>query len=317
MQAHGWCHNGYHNLPADEVLRRARLARIDALIIKYGDPTFERAVTDAGFAWGTERFAYAGQAAREGNRLADAVDAGARFAVANCEPNDGGGWNGDQAVRAIRTLIDTFRQRHPRVPLYVCADLRRGRSLDAPFVREAARGGTDGWLPMVYPGAFQQGVQEAFDAAYPGATYLGLPCEPVLQTHGAIGEAAVREQVREAHERGARGCSIYVVETASGAELRAVAERPAAPLTPDLLRELALAYRTGSLRLLLEGTPAELAGWARRWCPPPQPTEETGDGPVPADVRCRLDYVRGAIALLDHGEPRQLESWAAYFSRKK
>lgn len=83
MRAYGWCHNGYHHLPAAEVARRARLARLDALIIKYGDPAFERAISAEGLAWGTERFTYAHQAALEGRRLADAVDAGAAFAVGN------------------------------------------------------------------------------------------------------------------------------------------------------------------------------------------------------------------------------------------
>ena len=77
--------------PPDEVVRRARLALVDALIIKYGDPAFERAISAAGLEWGVERFAYAAQPEREADMLADAVDAGARFAVANCEPNDGGG----------------------------------------------------------------------------------------------------------------------------------------------------------------------------------------------------------------------------------
>lgn len=167
MRVLGWCHNGYYNLPAPEVVRRARLARLDGLIIKYGDPAFERAITAAGVAWGIERFAYASQPEREAAMLADAVDAGAAFAVANCEPNDGGGWERADAARAARTMIDAFRARHAKTPLYICADLRRGRSLDAAFVREAARGGIDGWMPMVYPRAFGQSVRAAFDAAYP------------------------------------------------------------------------------------------------------------------------------------------------------
>ena len=176
----GWCHNGYHNAPPDEVVRRARLAQLDALIIKYGDPEFERAITAAGFVWGVERFAYAAQAAREGEMLADAVDAGASFAVANCEPNDGGGWGDAGAADAIRALIDTFGARHASTPLYIAADLRHGRSLDAPFVREASRGGIDGWMALVYPKAFVQTAPAAFDAAYPGARYLGLPSDPVI-----------------------------------------------------------------------------------------------------------------------------------------
>lgn len=262
MQTYGWCHNGYHDLPAAEVARRARLAKLDALIIKYGDPAFERAIAAEGIAWGVERFAYAARAAREGAMLADAVDAGARFAVANCEPNDGGGWDGPGAASAIRALIDAFRRRHASVPLYVCADLRRGRSLDAPFVREAAAGGIDGWQPMVYPGAFQQPVAAAFDAAYPGATYLGLPCAPVIQTYGRIGASVVLGQIAEAKRRTATALSIYAVETATDAELEAVAwAKTGAPADASALREVALAYLRGAFAILDHGSAAELRAW--------------------------------------------------------
>lgn len=271
MDSYGWCHNGYYNLPATEVIRRARLARLDALIIKYGDPNFEREVSSASLRWGVERFAYAAQPEREAAMLADAVDAGASFAVANCEPNDGGGWDAPSAATAIRILIDAFHQRHPTKPLWICADLRRGRSLDAPFVREAARGrrvagetGVTGWMPMVYPKAFGQSVAAAFDAAYPGPTYLGLPCAPVLQTYDAPGPDSVRQQVAEARHRAASALSIYVVETATDDELREVAAaKTEPPPDPAVLRDIAAAYQRGAIAILDHGTPAELAHWGR------------------------------------------------------
>lgn len=264
MILRGWCHNGYHDAPADEVIRRARLARLDALIIKYGDPAFERAIAASGIPWGVERFAYAGQAAREGAMLADAVDAGASFAVANCEPNDGGGWDDAGAASAIRVLIAAFRARHATVPLFIAVDLRRGRSLNAPFVHEAARDGVDGWMPLVYPRAFQQSVVAAFDAAFPGATYLGLPCAPAIQTYDEPGALLVLEQISEAKRRGAAFLSIYIVETATDDELRAVAAAHDAPL-PDraTLREVAAAYVRGAITILDHGTPAELSAWGR------------------------------------------------------
>jgi hypothetical protein len=169
-------------------------------------------------------------------------------------------------------LIDVFRARHPRVPLWICADLRRGRSLDAPFVREAARGGAgpaiDGWMPMVYLKAFGQTVARAFDAAYPGSTYLGLPCAPVIQAYDAIGPAAVREQVIEARKRGATSLSIYVVETATDPELGVLADavaelaQPPPALDAPTLQATALAYLRGAIAILDHGTPAELRAWA-------------------------------------------------------
>lgn len=264
MRTLGWCHNGYHMLPAAEVARRARLAKLDALIIKYGDAAFERAIAAEGIQWGVERFAYADQAKREGEMLADAVDAGAAFAVANCEPNDGGGWERPMATVSIRALIDVFRRRHPRAPLWICADLRAGRSRGAPFVRAAAKAGIDGWMPMVYPKAFSQPVKAAFDAAYPGDSYLGLACAPVLQAYDSVGPGAVLEQVFEAKRRRAPALSIYVVETASEAELEAVSWAKAAPPAPaDVLRETALAYLRGGIAILDHGTPSELRAWGR------------------------------------------------------
>jgi hypothetical protein len=273
LRVFGWCHNGYHNAPAPDVLRAAALAGIDALIIKYGDPAFERAIAAGGMPWGVERFAYAANAAAEGAMLADAVDAGASFAVANCEPNDGGGWDAASAAAAMRTLIDAFRARHAAVALYVAADLRRGRSLDAPLVREASRGGVDGWMAMVYPIAFGQSASAAFDAAYPGPIYLGLPCAPIIQTYDDVRPDLVREQIAEAIRRGARSVSLYVVETASDDELRAVAAaaraapvdaaaKPA-PVDAATLRDVAAAYTRGAIAILDHGTPAELAAWGR------------------------------------------------------
>lgn len=261
MLLFGWCHNGYHDLAAGEVLRRARAARLDALIIKYGDPAFERAITDAAVPWGVERFAYAADAAREGAMLADAVDAGARFAVANCEPNDGGGWGDAGAAAAIRTLIDAFRARQAATPLYIAADLRRGRSLDAPFVIEAARGGVNAWMPMVYPKAFGQSVPDAFTAALPGPAYLGLPCMPVIQTYDDIGAPAVAEEIGECRRRGVQALSIYSVETAREDELQAIAaakdDPPPAGRAP--LESASLAYLRAAIAILDHGTPGELA----------------------------------------------------------
>ena len=263
MRISGWCHNGYHNLAAKEVVRRARIASSDALIIKYGDPAFEREIAGTGMRWGVERFAYASQPEREADMLADAVDAGATFAVANCEPNDGGGWGEAGADVAIRRLVASFRSRHPRIPLWICADLRRGRSLDVPFVREAAKTGIEGWMPMVYPKAFGQPVRAAFDAAFPAATYLGLPCAPVIQTYNNVGPLMVLEQVREARRRGAGALSLYVVETASDEELRAVATAADQPATDAAtLQATALAYVRGAIAILDHGNASELRAWA-------------------------------------------------------
>ncbi len=116
---------------------------------------------------------------------------------------------------------------------------------------------------MVYPKAFQQSVPAAFEAAYPGPTYLGLHCAPVIQTYDAPGALLVLEQVAEAKRRGAAALSIYVVETATDDALRAVATAHAAsPSDPATLREVAAAYVRGAIAILDHGTAAELGAWA-------------------------------------------------------
>jgi hypothetical protein len=118
-------------------------------------------------------------------------------------------------------------------------------------------------MPMVYPKAFGQPVAAAFDAAYPGAEYLGLPCAPVIQTYDAVGPLAVLQQVAEARRRGARALSIYVVETATDDELRAAATaRDDAAPDAAALQATALAYLRGALAILDHGAPAELRAWA-------------------------------------------------------
>jgi hypothetical protein len=123
-------------------------------------------------------------------------------------------------------------------------------------VREASRGGLDGWMALVYPKAFGQSAHDAFDAAYPGPRYLGLPCGPVIQVYDDAGPALVREQVAEAKLRGAASLSIYVVETASDDELRAVASAKA-----PIVLEVAAGYQRGAIAILDHGTPAELRAW--------------------------------------------------------
>jgi hypothetical protein len=192
------------------------------------------------------------------------VDAGASFAVANCEPNDGGGWGDAGAAGAVRRVVDGFRSRHATTPLWICADLRRARSLDSAFAREAARAGITGWMPMVYPKAFRQTIRQAFDAAFPGAQYLGLPCEPVIQTYDSVGAVSVLEQIDEARRRGAGGLSFYVVETASDDELRAIATIAQAerPIDAAVLQATAHAYLRGAIAILDHGTAPELRAWA-------------------------------------------------------
>lgn len=84
----------------------------------------------------------------------------------------------------------------------------------------------------------------------------------MIQAYGGIGAAMVREQIEEARRRGAASLSIYVVETATDAELAAVAAaRDDRPVDAAVLRDIAHAYLRGAIAILDHGTPAELREW--------------------------------------------------------
>jgi hypothetical protein len=84
----------------------------------------------------------------------------------------------------------------------------------------------------------------------------------VIQTYGRIGASAVLGQIAEAKRRGATALSIYAVETATDAELEAIASaKTGAPADAAALREVALAYLRGGLAILDHGTAAELRAW--------------------------------------------------------
>lgn len=87
---------------------------------------------------------------------------------------------------------------------------------------------------------------------------------PVIQTYDDAGALLALEQIVEAKRRGAASVSIYVVETATDDELRAVATaRAASSSDPATLREVAAAYARGAIAILDHGTPAELSAWGR------------------------------------------------------
>jgi hypothetical protein len=72
--------------------------------------------------------------------------------------------------------------------------------------------------------------------------------------------------VAEAKRREAQSVSLYVVETASDAELAAFAEASRggdAPVTAEALQAAALAYVRGGIAILDHGTPTELRAWGR------------------------------------------------------
>ena len=223
----GAWYNGDGSLDTDVAaeVARAQAARLNYLVIKYGNPLVEQAFSAGGIMWGTERFVYANDPAGEATMLANAVDAGARFAVINAE--SGGGFGPDQASGdAMTALIDAFRARHADTPLYACIDTRGPRTSD-PY-EQVMRARCDGWMPMCYSlqfyptrpaGYVHSGIGDALAPTTPG---LGIAIHPVLQAYGGIGANDLLQEVREAAPYGLGSISFYTIGHATDDEWQQV-----------------------------------------------------------------------------------------------
>lgn len=226
--------NGYGALDGDlpREVARAQEAKLDYIAITYGRPDVERAFAQGGIPWGTVRFVYANNPDGEANMLADAVDAGATFAVINAE--EGGGFDASPAAGgAVTQLITSFRARHAATPLYAAIDTRGGR-LSWPY-EVALVAGCDALLPMVYPLAFDPAQSPGFIAAGVAdalalAANSGRPLHPILQAYPegdrSLGPNGVLEEVRVAGspQYQARSMSFYTVGHATDAEWQAVVD---------------------------------------------------------------------------------------------
>lgn len=268
----GAWHNQYNNRSLTECVERAQRARLDFVIMKYGYPVYERAYQEAGIPWATERFVYADQPENEGGMLADAVDAGACFAVINAE--EGGGWEvAENGAAKMAWVIHTFRLRHPEVPLYACLDTR-GDRLSHPY-QQMALERCDGIMPMIYPGAFyrhQPGgyIAQAFDDALAGKDFGDQRVYPVLQSYGwdyppgqsrTMGANGIT--VQDALAGVYPGHSFYTLHHATDAEWDAVcALKPEPKPEPDPLtakEKCELAIYRGSKPLIHLATDGEWA----------------------------------------------------------
>ena len=206
-----WNQNHATSFDLPRMVQRARDARLKGVIIKYGYPQVEQAFTAAGIPFAVERYVYPSQPEAEAQKLANAVDAGAVAAVINAEVE----WE-SQPAPPMERLIAAFRARHPMVELYASVDTR-GNRLNLPY-QQVLRRHITGWLPMIYPKTFGQGVAKAFSACLDGKDFGGIPILPTIQTYDGVGAAAVAEQVQEVNRRGLLGCQAYTIAHATDAE---------------------------------------------------------------------------------------------------
>jgi len=246
-------HNNYSTLPLAKCVERAQRAKIEGVIVKYGMPATEKAYTAGGIRWATERFASANNPISEGNKLADAVDAGAAFAVINAE--EGGGWGPlADTGPAMTTLINTFRTRHPRVLLYASIDTRSDR-LSHPY-QQVMLHRCDGVMPMIYPGAFRPSQPDGYITlaivdCLQGKSFGGLPVFPTLQSYPwewpknsgqirTMGPEGIRLQATGAGIYFPEGISFYTIHHATDAEWDEVCKLVHASSHPPLVDEAAL-----------------------------------------------------------------------------
>ena len=138
---------------------------------------------------------------------------GARFAVVNAEIE----WE-PLGPEPMGRLITEFRRLQPHAELYACVDTRGART-SLPYQRVLAAH-IAGWMPMVYPAAFEQSARDAFAAALDvrAMREAPLPVLPAIQTYGGAGTQLVAEQLAEVRRRGLPGYQAYTIAHATGDE---------------------------------------------------------------------------------------------------
>jgi hypothetical protein len=230
------------------MVQRAKDARLDGVIVKYGYPKTEQAFTAANIPFAVERYVYPAQPEAEAQRLANAVDAGAVAVVINAEVE----WE-PLGPEPMERLITAFRARHPTVELYASVDTR-GNRLALPYQRVLAQH-VAGWLPMVYPAAFYPVrasgfVTWAFHDCLDGKDFGSIPVLPTIQTYDGIGAIAVAEELAEVKRRGLSGCQAYTIAHATDEEWAEFTRQEEDPMTEADKTELALRRAAANLAKL-------------------------------------------------------------------
>ncbi len=261
------CWAWVNNFAPNPRVDRAKAAALKGMIVKYGMVAAERAYTEAGIPWATEGYVLPKEADAWGQKLANAVNAGAVAAVINAEVE----WE-SQPAAPMERLIATFRARHPAVELYASVDTR-GNRLQLPY-QQVLRQHIAGWLPMIYPLSFRPArytgfVGSAFRDCLDGKDFGGIPVYPTIQTYDGIGQDAVAAQIMECKRRGLTGYQSYTIAHATDDEwIAIVADRP----EEEPVTLFTKAQQAAIANVLLNlGQPAPLttavsvASWGQAW----------------------------------------------------
>ena len=247
-------HNNWSTMPLAKCVERAQRAKIEGVIVKYGAPATEKAYSAGGVRWATERYAYRDDPVGEGTKLANAVDAGAQFAVINAEEGPGGWGPLTDTGPAMTALIDTFRARHPGTPLYASIDTR-GDRLRHPY-QQVMLLRCNGVMPMIYPGAFRPSQPDGYITlavveCLQGKDFYNLPVFPTLQSYPwewpknsgqihTMGPEGIRLQATGAGIYCPEGINFYTIHHATDAEWDEICKLVQVSSNPPLVDEAAL-----------------------------------------------------------------------------
>lgn len=268
MKRFAWW-NHYGSLGPASVTARALAARLDCVIIKAGFSNVRNTLIDYGIPWATEIYAYPSRIDEQVALVKHDISAHATSVVINAEVE----WEETDAP-AMTELIRKLRGAGAAT-LYACTDTR-GDRMAKPYQRVMAAL-CDGWMPMIYPGAFQQTTARAFAASLDermgtapnGINFRGKPVIPAIQTYGGIGAASVTLQIAECERRRLAGFGAYTIGHATAAEWDAVAA--SAPVVEDKGPDIGQLNKAGDIfatctlhALRGEQLPAAVAG-AARW----------------------------------------------------
>jgi hypothetical protein len=205
--------NEYGDVPLSKCVERSRqLGPQGFVIVKWGYWNEFDAFVRAGTRVGVERYVYPHEARAEADHLAEGIQRGAEFAVINAEAE----WENAAGGTAIAALVTRLQKQCPGVEMYASVDTR-GNRFDMAFQRELATCVT-GWMPEIYPEAFQQSVSAAFNASLAAKDFQGKAVLPTIQTYAGVGPQMVADQIAETKHRSFMGCQAYTIAHATDDE---------------------------------------------------------------------------------------------------
>lgn len=201
------------SMTTDRLIDRAKEAKLDGVIVKGGYWGVMDAFQSAGIRVGVDVYTYPHTPFADADILVHGIRNGAEFAIINAEAE----WEQPDSGEQMRQLCERVKDAFLDVEMYASVDTRGGR-MSLPYQQALSRYIT-GWMPMIYPKAFQQSVVHAFSASLDGhLPWADKPILPTIQTYDGIGVATVTSEIAQCYARGLKGYQAYTIGHATDAE---------------------------------------------------------------------------------------------------